>query len=215
MIILSKYIFGSILLRYKILLLPYKYKRDRLAGKLLWKPARGRFFSMCLLRQCLGLSPVFLLPSVRNITLRLFLVCSRTLSGTLSGQGLLRRGFRGLTHGQKFVIWMIIPVKKLRMLITIMNSNSSPEVNSSEVSLKSQCKFCVWTQKHPNIFWEAELTWPLCLCTHMFIYEFVPPLENSHSTYELQICNHHYNDHSSYKFSLSCVTALNITKYLI
>ena len=116
----------------------------------------------------------------------------------------LRRGFRGLTHGQKIVLWMIIPVKKLRMLITIMNSNSSPEVNSSEVSLKSQCEFCVWMQKHPNIFWEAELTWPLCLCTHMFIYEFVPPLENSHSTVELQICNHHYNDHSSYKFSLVC-----------
>ena len=37
-----------------------------------------------------------------------------------------------------------------RMLITITNSNSSPEVNSSEVSLKSQCKFCVCTQKHPK-----------------------------------------------------------------
>ena len=37
-----------------------------------------------------------------------------------------------------------------------------------------------------NIFWEAELTWPLCLCTHVFIYKFVPPLENSHSKDELQ-----------------------------
>ena len=37
-----------------------------------------------------------------------------------------------------------------RMLITITNSNSSPEVNSSEVSLKSQCEFGVRTQKHPK-----------------------------------------------------------------
>ena len=36
------------------------------------------------------------------------------------------------------------------MQIRITNSNSSPEVNSSEVSLKSQCKFCVCTQKHPK-----------------------------------------------------------------
>ena len=43
-------------------------------------------------------------------------------------------------------------VRKLesRMLITITNSNSSPEVNSSEVSLKLQCELCVCTQKHPN-----------------------------------------------------------------
>ena len=35
-----------------------------------------------------------------------------------------------------------------QMLITITNSNSSPEMNSSEVSLKSQSELCVCTQKH-------------------------------------------------------------------
>ena len=40
------------------------------------------------------------------------------------------------------------------MLITVMNSNSSLEVNSSEVSLKSQCEFCVCTQFYiQNISW--------------------------------------------------------------
>ena len=69
------------------------------------------------------------------------------------------------------------------MLIIITNSNSSPEVNSTEVSLKSQCEFCVHVRENiQNIFWEAELT---CLCTHVFIYEFVP-LENLHSKDELQ-----------------------------
>ena len=77
-----------------------------------------------------------------------------------------------------------------------------------------------------NIFWEAELTWPLYLCAHVFIYEFVPPLENSHSELYRRIAiiitmitkfllcvrsdnskdklHHHYNDHSSYEFSLVC-----------
>ena len=78
-------------------------------------------------------------------------------------------------------------------------------------------------QKYPKHLWEVELTWPLCLCTHVFIYEFVPPLENSHSQDELQSsfklrifshvyvliilkmnCNYHYNAHSSYEFSLVC-----------
>ena len=74
--------------------------------------------------------------------------------------------FGGLTHGQKkkssFEWWfqwkitlmMIFStcVRKLEswMLITITNSNSSPEVNSSEVSLKSLCELCVCTQKHSN-----------------------------------------------------------------
>ena len=45
----------------------------------------------------------------------------------------------------------------LRMLITIRNSNSSTEVNSSEVSLKLQSEFCVCTQKDSDHFhWEAE-----------------------------------------------------------
>ena len=76
------------------------------------------------------------------------------------------RNLGGLTHGQKFVIWIMIPVKnnsndeflahvcvrklESRMLITITNSNSSPEVNSSEVSLKLRWEFCVCTQKHPT-----------------------------------------------------------------
>ena len=43
-------------------------------------------------------------------------------------------------------------VRKLesRMRIKITNSNSSSEVNSSEVSLKLQCEFCVCMQKHSN-----------------------------------------------------------------
>ena len=47
---------------------------------------------------------------------------------------------------------MCVHVSKLesQMLITITNSNSSPEVNFSEVSLKSQCEFCVCTRKHPK-----------------------------------------------------------------
>ena len=55
-----------------------------------------------------------------------------------------------------------------------MNSNSSLEVNSSEVSLKSQCEFRVCTQFYiQNISWEVEPTWPLCMCTHVYIYKFV------------------------------------------
>ena len=73
------------------------------------------------------------------------------------------------------------------MLITIMNSNSSPEVNSSEVSLKSQCEFRVCTQKHPKhlLGGGAYVTFVLVFIV-VFIYEFVPPLENSHSKDELQ-----------------------------
>ena len=62
-----------------------------------------------------------------------------------------------------------------RMLITIMNSNSSPEVNSSEVSLKL---FCVCMQKHPNHLLGGGA---LYLCARVFIYEFVPPPENLRS----------------------------------
>ena len=77
------------------------------------------------------------------------------------------------------------------MLITITNSNSSPEVNSSEVSLKLQCEFRVCTQKHPKhlLGGGAYVTFVFvhtCVYTYMYVYEFVPPLENSHSKDELQ-----------------------------
>ena len=73
------------------------------------------------------------------------------------------------------------------MLITITNSNSSPEVNSSEVSLKSQCEFSVCTQKHQKhlLGGGAYVTF-VFVHTCVYIYEFVPPLENSHSKDELQ-----------------------------
>ena len=88
-------------------------------------------------------------------------------------------------------------------VITITNSNSSPEVNSSEVSLKSQCESSVCTQKHPK-----HLSGGGAYVTFVFVhtcvyYEFVPPLENSHSKDEviitmiIQVTNF-----------LSCVTAL-------
>ena len=114
---------------------------------------------------------------------------------------------RGLTHRQqqKIVIWMIIPkknnsnddfffflarvVSKLEslMLITITNSNSSPEVNSSEVSLKSQCKCsCVYAKTSKSSFGRRSLRDLCVLCTHVFIYKILPPLENSHSKDELQ-----------------------------
>ena len=74
-------------------------------------------------------------------------------------------------------------VRKLesRMLITITNSNSNPEVNSSEVSLKLQCEVCVCTQKHPKhlLGGGAYLTFVL-VRTCVYIYKLVP-LENSHS----------------------------------
>ena len=81
------------------------------------------------------------------------------------------------------------------MLITITNSNSSPEANSSEVSSKSQCEFRVCTRK--TSFGRRSLR-DLCVCAHMCLYEFVPPLENLHSKDELQ---------SSFKLQifLSCV----------
>ena len=114
------------------------------------------------------------------------------------------------------------------MLITITNSNCCPEVNSSEVSLKLQCKFCVCTGKHPKhlLGGGAYMTFVFAhTCVYKkIIYESVPPLENSHSKDELKSiiqatnllscvrspiilktnCNHHYNDHSSYTFSLVC-----------
>ena len=50
---------------------------------------RGRFFSMCLLRRCRELYPVFLWPSVRKLPC----VSYPDVVATLSRQGLLRRGF--------------------------------------------------------------------------------------------------------------------------
>ena len=119
-------------------------------------------------------------------------------------------------------------VRKLasRMVITITNSNSTPEVNSSEVSLKLQWEFCVCTQKHSNHLWEARLMWvTLGLLPYVFIHKLIP-LENLHSKDELQSslqwslklrpiilkknCNHHYNDDSSYKFSLVCNRSISI-----
>ena len=49
---------------------------------------RGRFFSVCLLRRCRELYPVFLWPSVRNLPY----VSYPDVVATLSRQGLLRRG---------------------------------------------------------------------------------------------------------------------------
>ena len=51
---------------------------------------RGRFFSVCLLRRCRELYPVFLWPSVRNLPC----VSYPDVVATLSRQGLLRRGFQ-------------------------------------------------------------------------------------------------------------------------
>ena len=112
---------------------------------------------------------------------------------------------------------MIIPVKnnsndeflacvftsklESRMLITITNSNSSPEVNSSEVSLKLQCEFCMCTRKHPKhvLGGGAYVTFVFvhtCLNTNSFLSRIHILKMN---------CNHHYNDHSNYEFSLVCV----------
>ena len=120
----------------------------------------------------------------------------------------------GLTHRQKIVIWMMIPVKitlmtifnmcvrlESRMLITITNSNSSPEVNSSEVSLKTQCELRVCTQKHPNHLLGCEAYVTFGLSAHMCLYT---------NSFFSRICvlktnyNHHCNDHSNYEFSLVC-----------
>ena len=81
------------------------------------------------------------------------------------------------------------------MLITITNSNSSPEVNSSEVSLKSQCKFCVCTQKH-LLGGGAYVT---------FVFVFMNSFLLSRIRILKTNCNQHYNDHSSYGYSLACV----------
>ena len=75
------------------------------------------------------------------------------------------------------------------MLITITNSNSSPEVNSSEVSLKSQCEFRVCTQKHPKHLFLGGGAYVTFVFVHTCVYipdEFVPPLANLHSKDELQ-----------------------------
>ena len=82
------------------------------------------------------------------------------------------------------------------MLITITNSNSSPEVNSSEVSLKSQCEFCECTQKHPK-----HLLGGGAYVTFVFVHTCV--YTNSSSS-RICILTTNYNDHSSYKFSLVC-----------
>ena len=87
-----------------------------------------------------------------------------------------------------FLLYFSTCVSKLesRMLITITNSNSSPEVNSSEVSLKSQCKFCVCTQKQTKhlLGGGAYVTF---VFVHPCVYKFVPPLENLHSKDEFQV----------------------------
>ena len=97
-----------------------------------------------------------------------------------------------------------------RMLITITNSNSSPEVNSSEVSLKSQCEFRVCTQKHPKHLFSGGGAY-VCLCTHVFIHVY---RTNSFLLSRICIlktnCNHHYNDHSSYEFSLVCNRSMTV-----
>ena len=106
---------------------------------------------------------------------------------------------------------MIIPVKNnsndkflARVnAIRIMNANhnhkfnSSPEVNSNEVSLKSQCELCVCTQKHPNhLLGDGAYVTFVFVHTCVYIYEFIP-LKNSRSKDELQ---------SSFKFkNFSCV----------
>ena len=121
------------------------------------------------------------------------------------------------------------------MLITITNSNSSPEVNSSEVSLKSQCEFCVCTQKYSNhLLGEIWSLRDLCTCAHMYLYtnSFLSRIRilktnynhhcNDHSNYEFSLvcigpfilktnCNHHYND-SSYKFSLVFNRSMSVKK---
>ena len=90
------------------------------------------------------------------------------------------------------------------MLITITNSNSShQEVNSSEVSLKSQCEFCVCTQKHPKhlLGGRAYVTFVFvrtCVYTNSYLSRIcISKLLKRHR-------NHDYNDISSYKFSLVC-----------
>ena len=120
----------------------------------------------------------------------------------------------GLTHGQKFVIWMMIPVKnnwqicstcvsklESQMLITITNSNSSLEVNSGEVSLKLQCEICNVRENIHNDHLGGGAYVTFSLCTHVFKYELVP-LENSHSKDELQSS---LQWSFNYEFSLVCM----------
>ena len=68
-----------------------------------------------------------------------------------------------------------------RMLITITNSNSSPEVNSSEVSLKLQCEFCVCTQKLPKhlLGGGAYMTFHECLPWESFVHYLHKPFNRS------------------------------------
>ena len=84
-----------------------------------------------------------------------------------------------------------------QMLITITNSNSTPEVNSSEVSLKLQWELCVCTQKHSNHLLGGDLgTFAhMCLYTNSFLSR-IRILKTNY--------NHHCNDHSNYEFSLVC-----------
>ena len=113
-------------------------------------------------------------------------------------------------------------VRKLasQMLITITNSNSTPEVNSSEVSLKLQWEFCVCTQKHSikSSFGRRGLrdlgTFAhMCLYTNSFIIAMIIQITNFllcvRSIILKKNCNHHYNDDSSYKFSLVCNCSLS------
>ena len=116
-----------------------------------------------------------------------------------------------------------------RMLITITNSNSSPEVNSCEVSLKSQCEFRVYICIYAKTSFGRRSLHDLCVCAHLCLYtnsfllsriRILKTNCNHHSSYKISLmsingpiilktnCNHHYNDHSSYEFPLVCNRSL-------
>ena len=112
------------------------------------------------------------------------------------------------------------------MLITITNSNSSPEVNSNEVSLKVQCKFCVCTQKHSNhllgsgaymtfvlvhtcVYIQTRSSWEfafkrritIIIAMIIQITNFLSCVRSDHRRIAIIIVN---NDDSSYEYSLMC-----------
>ena len=93
-------------------------------------------------------------------------------------------------------------VRKLesRMLITITSSNSRPELNASEVSLKSQCEFCVCTQKHPKHLFGGG-----AYVTFVFVRTCVY-YTNSFLLSRIRILMTNCN-HSSYEFSLVCISS--------
>ena len=71
---------------------------------------------------------------------------------------------------------MCVSKLESRMLITftITNSNSSPEVNSSEVLLKSRCKFRVCMRKHPKHLLGGGAYVTFVFVRTCVIYEIVP-----------------------------------------